>query len=415
MGQTFGQCNVCPDGLLKVEELNIDGEGNNQVKGGVPTSSSKFREAGLHFDTLLQAFKHCDPQGTGYITDKNRFAKVARVLCSTHASPEALWEQLDQDGNGAVSFPEFVEWAETSHIVIPVGLDEIGGDEDEHHGVEAALGPGGIIPLPHGWTGQRDDPTWNKRIDIRDGEILSELQHLLNITYKKVWTRDRKATKRNEVPTGFTLSWAKHSENYDDWKRYYMRRHQLIHDCSDVGNQTKGWFQPMPALTSNALPVNQRHRLRTNSCNEWLLFHGTNPAAVEAICGGDFTLHLAGSATGTLYGRGTYFAESITKADEYASEDANGDCCVLLCRVVGGRVLYNDEVTPNAQALQDRVLAGECHSILGDREKCRKTFKEYIIFDADQVYVEYALFYKRIYAGKVAGAPARSSSRGSKK
>jgi len=60
-------------------------------------------------------------------------------------------------------------------------------------------------------------------------------------------------------------------------------------------------------------------------------------------------------------------------------------------------VLYNDEVTPDADKLQQSCIAGEHHSILGDREKCRNTFKEYVIFDADQVYVEYALFYKRIY------------------
>jgi len=202
------------------------------------------------------------------------------------------------------------------------------------------------------------------------------------------------------VPEKYVLTGAMHSENYVDWKRYYMKRHQLVHDCNDVTNQSKNWFQPMPALTAKGIALNQRHRLRTNSCNEWLLFHGTNPDAVEAICGGDFTLHLAGSATGTLYGRGTYFAESITKADEYASPDKKGDCCVLLCRVVGGRVLYNDEVQPDAELLQSRVLSGECHSILGDREKCRGTFKEYVIFDADQVYVEYALFYKRLYSEK---------------
>ena len=44
------------------------------------------------------------------------------------------------------------------------------------------------------------------------------------------------------------------------------------------------------------------------------LFHGTRNAAALNICRNDFKMRLAGSSTGTLYGRGAYFAESITKA-----------------------------------------------------------------------------------------------------
>ena len=132
-------------------------------------------------------------------------------------------------------------------------------------------------------------------------------------------------------------------------------------------------------------------------CNEWLLFHGTNETAANGIASADFTMRLAGTATGTLYGRGTYFCDSFTKADEYAEEGPNGTCCALICRVTGGAVLYNDEVTPDSQALTDSVTKGNFDSILGDREKCRGTYKEYVIFDADQVYVEYILHYRRVY------------------
>lgn len=395
MGACVDKSLFCPDH----DSLDTPPRGDSQAKAG--SWQSLFNNnSELQPETLLDAFAKCDPQGTGYITDKNRFAALARTLAGSQESADTLWSKLDQDGNGAVSFPEFVEWAQLSHILLPVGL-KAHESGIENHDSEAALGPGGL-PLPHGWKGPKDDKEWNERLWVDDREIMAELQHLVTVTYKKVWTRDRKATGRNEVPMSYTVTKALHSENYIDWQRYYVKRHQLVHHCNDVTNDANGatWFQPMPALTAQAYSLQQRHRLRTTSCNEWLLFHGTNPDAIEAICGGDFTLHKAGSATGTLYGRGTYFAESITKADEYASPDKNGDCCVLLCRVVGGRVLYNDEVTPDADKLQNTVLSGNAHSILGDREKCRKTFKEYVLFDADQVYVEYALFYKRQYAQK---------------
>lgn len=133
-------------------------------------------------------------------------------------------------------------------------------------------------------------------------------------------------------------------------------------------------------------------------CNEWLLFHGTNERAAQEIAQGDFTMRLAGTATGTLYGRGTYFADSFTKADEYAQKGRNDICTALICRVIGGKVLYNDEVTPDSQALTDAVTKGQYDSILGDREKCRGTYREYVLFDADQIYVEYILKYKRVYS-----------------
>lgn len=37
------------------------------------------------------------------------------------------------------------------------------------------------------------------------------------------------------------------------------------------------------------------------------------------------------------------------------------------------------------------------HSLLGDREKCRKTFREFVIYDDDQVYPEFAVWYERVY------------------
>lgn len=334
------------------------------------------------YGTLHAAFTACEARGTGYITDKERFASVARSLVGENVDVDGAWGRLDLDGNGAASFPEFVEWASAAGCLLEPGMSQ-----DAEFGLEG-------VPLPHSWQGPKGDERWNKRYEVRDGELFAELQHTMNASYKKVWTRDRKATGSNDVPERFVLTKALHSENYVDWKRYYIKRHQLVRECSRAGGCE--WFQPTVALTSDT-HLSKRHRLHLESCNEWLLFHGTSPKAVESICGGDFTMHLAGTATGTLYGRGTYFAESITKADEYASPDPQGNCVVLLCRVAGGRVLYTAEAEPDADKLQEMVQSGRYHAIIGDREKCRGTFKEYIIFDADQVFVEYALFYKRDY------------------
>merc|ERR1719482_53394 len=76
------------------------------------------------------------------------------------------------------------------------------------------------------------------------------------------------------------------------------------------------------------------------SKNEYYLFHGTNPTAADLITAGDFRVDLSGSNAGTLYGRGIYFAESCSKADEYTEEAESGPRAgqrtLLVCRVLAG-------------------------------------------------------------------------------
>merc|ERR1712050_441658 len=110
--------------------------------------------------------------------------------------------------------------------------------------------------------------------------------------------------------------------------------------------------------------------------------------------GNDFKMRLAGSATGTLYGRGSYLAESVTKADEYSKLEGEF-CCVLLCRVLGGRVRYCDERAPDADALTRDCMEGAYDCIVGDRVKVSGTYREFVIFDTENVYPEFVLRYKR--------------------
>ena len=82
---------------------------------------------------------------------------------------------------------------------------------------------------------------------------------------------------------------------------------------------------------------------------------------------------------------------------------------MLVVRAIGGNVLYSEAEYPDATMLQGLVLSNAYNSILGDREKARGTFKEFVLFDADQLYVEYTLFYKREYADGGPPAPVRTS------
>jgi len=110
---------------------------------------------------------------------------------------------------------------------------------------------------------------------------------------------------------------------------------------------------------------------------------------------------MAGTNAGTLYGKGVYFAEASSKSDEYAEEDKEGIFkglyAMLVCRVVCGNMRYTDEAIPDREALVDSIVKyRKRHSILGDREKTRGTYREFVVFDRDQVYPEFAVIYRRV-------------------
>lgn len=87
----------------------------------------------------------------------------------------------------------------------------------------------------------------------------------------------------------------------------------------------------------------------------------------------------------------------MTKADEYASPNEYGEYALLLCRALGGKVRYTDAVEPDVEELLNDCTQGSFNCVLGDREKCRKTFREFVFFDSEAVYPEYVLMYTRVY------------------
>jgi len=123
-------------------------------------------------------------------------------------------------------------------------------------------------------------------------------------------------------------------------------------------------------------------------------------AAAEGITTEDFRLNLSGSNAGTLLGRGIYLAECVSKSDEY-TKDEGGLRTILVCRATLGRVLYTDAYRPDASFLeqgcghQQAPGTGQYDCVLGDREKCSRTYREFVVFDDDLVYPEFIVKYRR--------------------
>jgi len=220
-------------------------------------------------------------------------------------------------------------------------------------------------------------------------DVRQRVQDLMNSTWKGVYTRDRKALGSGNKIQNFNVVQVSRNENHRIWQQYSLKR-QGIASVMKEDDYMEG------VLTDGAEGLGDVEP----GCNEFLFFHGSKPSAVNSICENDFFLDLAGSRRGTLYGQGLYFAESSSKADEYATDDGGtykGLYAMLLCRVTLGKNYYTDEVNVDTKMLEDMCRGPKAthHSVLGDREKARGTYREFIVYDSAQAYPEYVIIYRR--------------------
>jgi len=260
---------------------------------------------------------------------------------------------------------------------------------------------------------------WAPRLEglvrLESQEVLETFSNLLNVTHKKTdnWTRDRGCRQhgvnqcqpscifRNKapVPSEYMLLGVWRNQNAELWSRYCAMRTAIFEECQ---------LDPIPEPVHcqscthqfQALGGSQLHPL------EWRLFHGSSTNICEDICAGNFKEELAGTGATwknagdtfgmPLYGFGIYFAEQITKADEYCKSDEPGVFSVLLCRIVAGRVKMVTDNEFDPTLLKSEALDGKCHSVCGDRTRTLgKPYREMVVYESDQVYPEFLIQYAR--------------------
>jgi len=255
-----------------------------------------------------------------------------------------------------------------------------------------------MVSVPPYWTNKDTSVSFEQWIGC-DNTVVEGVQKMMDASVNKVWTRDRgrdASNRQKPVPSGFEVVQVRRNEHCKIWRKYALKKAMIKADLAIEGGDAppKEEFQAKTSLCGT--PEFMQDEPLDTSCNEWFLWHGTSYEGAKSICKTDFKQSKAGSATGTLYGRGTYFAESCTKADEYAKEEG-GLFTMLLCRVVGGRVAYTAEDVPDQTDLMHKVLHGMYDSVLGDREAIpgKNTFKEFIIYASDQAYPEMIVQYRR--------------------
>eukprot|EP00931_Biecheleriopsis_adriatica_P016704 TRINITY_DN12250_c0_g1_i1.p1 TRINITY_DN12250_c0_g1~~TRINITY_DN12250_c0_g1_i1.p1 ORF type:complete len:505 (+),score=93.19 TRINITY_DN12250_c0_g1_i1:64-1578(+) len=435
------------------------------------------------FLTLWQLFCYFDPGESGYLSPEDFMHAHPRVAALAPGrvpkSVSKTWEAVGGLEHGYINFRQFATWATSKAIELdlPLGLEatvnerpcqfiEVTNSPEPDScgcpGFQAAAENPLLCECGHKRSMHRADVSVSKFVDdsrrahwtagggrgvarIRDEAVLRRIQEMMSATHKPTdnWTRDRGCRlhgvngcslkcalkNANPVPKSFRVVAAWRVQNMDLWQKYAFLRSSITEESSRP-SKTRVKLEPKSVETSRfeveAEPPNA-------SCNEWFLFHGTSPSAAVAICSTNFRLAMAGcgatwkaagESKGTpLYGYGLYFAERVTKADEYADKirpdshkllanllqerGAAGPAglgelpelyTMLICRVVGGRtnVCTTNEI--DTEKLRSDVFDGPYHSVFGDRvESLGKPYKEIVVYDKDQVYPEFLVVYSRGY------------------
>jgi len=140
--------------------------------------------------------------------------------------------------------------------------------------------------------------------------------------------------------------------------------------------------------------------LKSDCCESWL-FHGTSATSADAIARNGFDKSkIAGvQRHGTLFGAGIYFSECSAKADLYGVETITDTgkqvFCMLLCRVALGSFKTSQDLRPDKEGLQKCVENGQFDSVLGDRERLQRSYREFVVQNPSAVYPEFIIKYER--------------------
>jgi len=166
-------------------------------------------------------------------------------------------------------------------------------------------------------------------------------------------------------------------------------------DGTHLAKTKSGHLQLIP-LTTRCLPEYFTGRMYRDA-NETYLWHATKRAAAESIIQNDFKVR---KQSPQVLGKGVYFAESPTLSDKYAVVGPSGFYCMLLVRVVLGKV----DATRHVSRFKGKKLVftthttkmvrkGICDSVVLERPY--NNTREYCVANNTQLYPEYLILYSR--------------------
>ena len=125
---------------------------------------------------------------------------------------------------------------------------------------------------------------------------------------------------------------------------------------------------------------------------EQMLFHGTHPDAVANINANNFNRSYCGTAYGTWYGKGVYFATNASISHKFAKPDSNGHTYMYYANVLTGEFCKgkSDMKDPPAKDFRNPYVLFD--STVNDMTNPT----EFVVYRDTQMYPHYLITYKRI-------------------
>jgi len=215
------------------------------------------------------------------------------------------------------------------------------------------------------------------------------------------------------LPLGYVVRKVIRIEDSEKWVKYAEARETIKNTRGDGYGKWAASAEP-GLLTSKVVEDHaEAFAPLDHGINEMYLMHGTNIRASLSVGHNGVNLRAAGTHRGSHAGEGFYMSESITKADEYASDD-RGEVgayyddvyAVVVLRVTMGKMNYTENFDKEAAAVSMGANAA-FDSLLCDRLKAVDTFREFVVYNPDQAYAEYVILYERQYRIPDFRAPGR--------
>ncbi len=130
--------------------------------------------------------------------------------------------------------------------------------------------------------------------------------------------------------------------------------------------------------------MGKRRQPGTRPPLELLLFHGTRAEYIDAICQQGFDWRLSGTSTGTLYGKGSYFARDARYSKDYGDGS----------RMFVVKVLVGDWTKGNPSMVRPPPRDPTDPKILYDSTVDNVINPAiYVVYDKQQCYPEYLIEY----------------------
>ncbi|XP_049678154.1 protein mono-ADP-ribosyltransferase PARP12-like isoform X1 [Accipiter gentilis] len=171
------------------------------------------------------------------------------------------------------------------------------------------------------------------------------------------------------------------SQEYGKIKRLFEKtmKDYYIHQLQRIQNPTLWQVFQWQKLQMKKLN-------KSKQVDERLLFHGTSPSHMPAICEQNFDWRICGTH-GTMFGRGSYFARDASYSHDYCSSHS-GRYSMFVARVLVGDFVQGDPeyLRPPPRASNSNRLYDSCVDDPTDPSI-------FVIFEKHQIYPAYILEY----------------------